>query len=88
MAEKWTIVKKPFEREIVREVEYGIFANNGKELVANVTSRKDAQLIAASPRMLAALQLTLTWMRDDLGLDDDSPEVAPVIAAIKAAKGE
>jgi len=53
MAEKWTIVKKPFEREIVREVEFGIFAKNGKELVANVTSRKDAQLIAASPRMLA-----------------------------------
>ena len=57
-------------------------------IVAEGLSRKDAQLMSASPLMLAVLELTLAWMRDDLGLDDDSPEVAPVIAAIKAAKGE
>jgi hypothetical protein len=91
MAKKWEVVKQPFEREIVRTVEYGVFAKNGKELVANVTSRKDAKLIAAAPLMLEALE-TLTAV---IGL---TPIVANKAAvqeafdqarnAIAAAEGE
>lgn len=86
MAEKWTIVEKPFEREIVREVEYGIFANNGKELVANVTSRKDAQLIVALPRLLKALESLERTAGLPAAIDD--PARVEARAAIAAAKGE
>ncbi|NBW14419.1 MAG: hypothetical protein EBR82_41115 [Caulobacteraceae bacterium] len=86
MAEKWTIVEKPFEREIVREIEYGIFAKNGKELVANVTSLKDAKLIAVAPRMLKALEA----LERTAGLPaaSDDPARVEARAAIAAAKGE
>ena len=86
MAEKWEIVERPFEREIVREVEYGIFANNGKELVANVTSRKDAQLIVALPRLLKALESLERTA--GLPLASDDPARVEARAAIAAAKGE
>jgi hypothetical protein len=91
MAEKWEIVKKPFEREIVREVEYGVFAKNGKELVANVTSRKDARLIAASPLMLEALERMIKYIEAGAGATAEI-EYGAVLnqarAAIAAAKGE
>lgn len=61
---------------------------NARIIGMSFTQKEEAQLLAASPLMLKALENTLAWMRDDLGLDDDSPEVAPVIAAIKAAEGE
>ena len=64
MAKKWEVVKQPFEREIVRTVEYGVFAKNGKELVANVTSRKDAHLFAAAPLMLEALKVANSYLLD------------------------
>jgi hypothetical protein len=87
----WTVVKQPFEREIVRRVEYGVFAKNGNELIANVTSRKDALLIAAAPLMLEALE-TLTAV---VGLTPIAANKAAVQeafdqarAAIAAAKGE
>jgi hypothetical protein len=83
MTEKWEVVKQPFE--------YGVFAKNGKELVANVTSRKDANLIAAAPLMLEALE-TLTAV---IGLTPIVANKAAVQeafnqarAAIAAAKGE
>jgi len=91
MAEKWEIVKNPFEREIVREVEYGVFAKNGKELVANVTSRKDARLIAASPLMLEALERMIKYIEAGAGATAEI-EYGAVLnqarAAIAAAKGE
>lgn len=86
MAEKWEIVKKPFEREIVREVEYGVFAKNGKELIANVTSRKDARLIAASPLMLEALHDALDYIQ--FGMTPEEDVLQRIAAALKAAKGE
>jgi len=91
MAEKWEVVKQPFEREIVRTVEYGVFAKNGKELVANVTSRKDALLCAASPLMLEALQRMIKYIEAGAGATAEVEYGAvlnPARAAIAAAKGE
>jgi hypothetical protein len=93
MAEKWEVVKQPFEREIVRTVEYGVFAKNGKKLVANVTSSKDALLCAASPLMLEALQRLLYLIeRNDSVTHNieyaDSTILDQARAAIAAAKGE
>ena len=91
MAEKWEVVKQPFEREIVRTVEYGVFAKNGKELVANVTSRKDALLCAASPLMLEALQRMIKYIEAGAGATAEV-EYGAVLnqarAAIAAAKGK
>ena len=98
MAEKWTIVEKPFEREIVREIEYGIFAKNGKELVANVTSLKDAKLIAVAPRMLEALEAAREYVSNtttdcrECGEPNSSSSrdktIRIIDATIAAAKGE
>ena len=93
MAEKWEAVRQPFEREIVREVEYGIYAKNGKELVANVTSRKDANLIVAAPLMIEALTRLLYLIERDNNVTHnieyaDSTILDQARAAIAAAKGE
>jgi hypothetical protein len=91
MAEKWEIVEKPFEREIVREVEYGIFARRGTELVANVTSHTDAHLLAAAPLMLEALKRMIKYIEAGAGATAEI-EYGAVLnqarAAIAAAKGE
>jgi hypothetical protein len=97
MAEKWEVIKRPFEREIVRSVEYGVYAKNGKELVANVANRKDAQKMAASPLMLEALKAareyvsnTTTDCREcgELNSSSSRDKTIDIIdAAIAAAKG-
>ena len=96
--ERWQVVTKPYEREIVREIEYGVFAKDGKELVANVTSRKDAQLIVALPRLLKALEAAREYVSNtttdcrECGEPNSSSSrnktIRIIDAAIAAAKGE
>lgn len=86
MAEKWEIQRTVNSFRICDQS----WTNDKGHIavVGNAYTIDGAHLFASSRKMLVTLENTLAWMRDDLGLDDDSPEVAPVIAAIKAAEGE
>lgn len=91
MAEKWIVAEQPYEREIVRSVEYGVFAKEGEELVANVTSREDARLIAASPLMLEALVAAEDHLKYNGYIGDGvvlGQIKAAIAAALEAAKEE